>query len=281
MKTIVPQELPVPQLHAHLLGVVAPRPIAFASTVDREGRVNLSPFSFFNVFSANPPILVFSPARGGRDGKLKNTLENIYEVPEVVINIVDYGMVEQMSLASTAYPKGVNEFVKAGFTELASEAVRPPRVRESKAQLECRVNDVVVLGESGGAGHLVVCELLRLHLDESILDEAGKVDTRRLDLVGRMGGDWYCRASGAALFEVEKPIARLGIGIDRLPEGIRGSRVLTGNHLGKLANIEAIPTAEALAGVEVPEVPGAHPHEQAAQLLDRGLLLAAWKVLLA
>lgn len=280
MKTIFPQDIPVPQLHGYLLGIVGPRPIAFASTVDKEGRVNLSPFSFFNVFSANPPILVFSPARGGRDGKLKNTLENIYEVPEVVINIVHYDIVEQMSLASTAYPKGVNEFVKAGFTELASETVKPPRVKESKAHLECKVNEVVSLGDGGGAGHLVICEVLLLHISENILDEQGKVDTPKIDLVGRMGGNWYCRANGNALFEVEKPIAKQGIGIDQLPKEIRTSAILTGNHLAQLANIEALPTNETLASVVLNHESTLSGHALAASLLNSGEVQKAWKVLM-
>ena len=279
MKTIFPKDIPVPELHGYLLGIVGPRPIAFASTVDKDGKVNLSPFSFFNVFSANPPILVFSPARGGRDGKLKNTLENIYEVPEVVINIVHYDIVEQMSLSSSAYPKGINEFVKAGFTELPSETVKPPRVKESKAHLECKVNEVVKLGDGGGAGHLVICEVQRLHISEDILDEAGKVDTTKIDLVGRMGGNWYCRANGNALFEVEKPIATQGIGIDALPEHIRNSSVLTGNHLGKLANVEEFPALENLTTVNV-NSNGLTGHALAAELLNQGEVQAAWKVLL-
>ncbi len=280
MKTFNPKELPVPKLHGYLLSVIGPRPIAFASTVDKEGQVNLSPFSFFNVFSANPPILVFSPARGGRDGKLKNTLENMQEVPEVVINVVHYGLVEQMSLSSTAYPKGVNEFVKAGFTELPSETIKPPRVAESKAQLECKVNDIVVLGDGGGAGHLVICEVLKFHIAEEVLQEDGKVDVTKMDLVGRMGGNWYSRANGAALFEVAKPIAKLGIGIDQLPENIRNSQTLSGNHLGKLANVEEIPDQAALTSVALPDRDTLTPHEFAGNLLDEGRVLEAWKVLL-
>lgn len=280
MKTFNPKELPIPKLHGYLLSVIGPRPIAFASTVDKDGKVNLSPFSFFNVFSANPPILVFSPARGGRDGKLKNTLTNMQEVPEVVINIVHYDIVEQMSLSSTAYPQGVNEFVKAGFTEVPSETIAPPRVAESKAHLECKVKDIVVLGDGGGAGHLVICEVLKLHIDEDVFMEDEKVDTSKLDLVGRMGGNWYCRANGAALFEVEKPISKLGIGIDQLPESIRNSSVLKGNHLGKLANIEALPTLESLSEVIVPDRENLEPHEFAANLLDEGRVSEAWKALL-
>ena len=279
MRIINPSEVSTRELHGYMLGVIGPRPIAFASTVDKEGNINLSPFSFFNCFSSNPPILVFSPARSGRDGTLKNTLENVREVPEVVINTVHYGIVEQMSLASTAYAKGVNEFVKAGFTELKSDLIAPPRVKEAHAQFECKVNDIVTLGEGGGAGHLVICEVLRLHINEQILDENDKVDPFKLDLVGRMGGDWYCRAQDNALFEVEKPIVKLGIGIDQLPEEIRNSSVLTGNNLAKLANVEQIPSPIDLEKIEVEYAAGS-THEQASKLLDEGKTLAAWKVLL-
>ncbi len=221
MKTIQPENISTRELHGYMLGAIGPRPIAFASTIDKAGQVNLSPFSFFNCFSSNPPILVFSPARSGRDGTLKNTLENVREVPEVVINIVQHSIVEQMSLASTAYPKGVNEFKKAGFTELASETIQPPRVKESHVHFECKVNEIVTLGNEGGAGHLVICQVQRMHINEEILDSDGKIDPKKIDLVGRMGGDWYCRANGDSLFEVEKPIAKLGIGVDELPEEIK------------------------------------------------------------
>ena len=278
MKTILPSEVSTRELHGYMLGAIGPRPIAFASTVDKSGNVNLSPFSFFNCFSSNPPILVFSPARSGRDGTLKNTLENVREVPEVVINIVHYDIVEQMSLSSTAYPKGVNEFVKAGFTELASETVQPPRVKESHVHFECQVNEVVTLGEQGGAGHLVICQVKAMHINPEVLDENGKVDPFKLDLVGRMGGDWYCRAQGNSLFEVEKPIAKLGIGIDQLPEAIRNSTVLTGNNLAQLANVEAIPSSEVLAGISVETA--TNSHDDAKKLLDTGKVMEAWKVLM-
>ncbi|MGB0526042.1 MAG: flavin reductase family protein [Flammeovirgaceae bacterium] len=279
MKIIDPKETSNRELFGHMLGAIGPRPIAFASTVNKAGEVNLSPFSFFNAFSSNPPILVFSPSRSGRDGTLKNTLENIYEVPEVVISTVHYGIVEQASLSSTAYAKGINEFVKAGFTELPAQLVKPPRVKEAHVHFECKVNDVVVLGDQGGAGHLVICEVLLMHINEEILDQNGKVDPFKIDLVGRMGGDWYCRAQGEALFEVEKPITKLGIGIDQLPAEIRTSPVLTGNNLGKLANVEAIPTAEELANITLS--PSTQmSHESAKELLDHGHILEAWKVLL-
>jgi len=280
MKTIHPEQVSTRELHSYMLGAIGPRPIAFASTIDKEGNVNLSPFSFFNCFSSNPPILVFSPARSGRDGTLKNTLENMREVPEVVINIVQYDIVEQMSLASTAYPKGVNEFIKAGFTELASETVTPPRVKESHVHFECKVNDIVVLGEGGGAGHLVICQVQKMHINEAVLDENGNIDPVKIDLVGRMGGDWYCRAQGNALFEVEKPIAKLGIGVDALPEPIRNSTVLTGNHLGKLANVEKVPTKEELGTIGSEKTEEGKAHQKAAELLDAGKLMEAWKVLL-
>lgn len=280
MITIDPKETSNRELFGYMLGAIGPRPIAFASTVDKSGKVNLSPFSFFNAFSSNPPILVFSPSRSGRDGSLKNTLENIYEVPEVVINTVHYGIVEQASLSSTAYAKGVNEFVKAGFTELPSDLITPPRVKEAHVHFECKVNDVVVLGEEGGAGHLVICQVVKMHVNEAILDENGKIDPVKIDLVGRMGGDWYCRAQGEALFEVEKPITKLGIGIDKLPDAIRNSPVLTGNNLGKLANVEAIPSSEELASITLTDN-NLTGHEAAKELLDHGHILEAWKVLLS
>ena len=273
MISIDPKEIPTPKLHGYLLGSVSPRPICFASTVDKDGNVNLSPYSFFNVFSANPPVMIFSPARRVRDNTTKHTLENVLETKEVVINIVSYEMVQQMSLSSTEYPKGVNEFVKAGFTEIPSEVVRPPRVEEAPVQFECRVNDVISLGEHGGAGNLVICEVVKLHLDELILDEDGRVDPLKIDTVARMGGNWYSRAK-AGLFEVEKPLRTLGIGVDALPEAIRFSRVLTGNDLGMLANVEQLPEG---AG------PGTNPSEEkqknAQQMLLKGDVESAWNIL--
>lgn len=241
MLTITPGEVSTAQLHGYLLGAVAPRPIAFVSTVNEKGEVNLSPYSFFNVFSANPPIAIFSPARRVRDNTTKHTLQNAMATKEAVINIVNYNMVEQMSLASTEYAEGVNEFVKAGFTELASELVKAPRVKESPVQLECKVREVVHLGNEGGAGNLVICEIVKVHINEAILDENKKISPQKIDLVARMGGDWYCRANFDALFEVAKPLAKLGIGFDALPLDIKNSEVLTGNDLGKLANVEQLP----------------------------------------
>tara|TARA_R110001632_G_scaffold63280_3_gene151289 strand:- start:1182 stop:2060 length:879 start_codon:yes stop_codon:yes gene_type:complete len=239
--TIDPKELPIPKLFGHLTGAVGPRPIAFASTVDADGYVNLAPFSFFNVFGANPPILVFSPSRSGRDNSTKHTLDNVLEVPETVINMVDYKMVQQMSLSSTAYAKRINEFTKAGLTELASETVQPPRVAESPVQFECKVIEVKALGDQGGAGNLVICEILRIHIDPAILDDKGGIDPMKMDQVARMGGNWYSRAN-QGLFEVPKPVAQTGIGIDQIPDAIKRSSVLTGNDLGMLGNVEQLPS---------------------------------------
>lgn len=252
-KSIYPKDLSVPELHGHLLSAIAPRPIAFASTVDAQGNVNLSPFSFFNVFGANPPIVIFSPARNGRTNTNKDTFDNVKETKECVINIVNYPMVEQMSLASTAYEKGVNEFVKAGFTELPSEIVKPPRVKEAPVQLECKVLQIIETGDGGGAGNLVICEVVMMHIEEKYLDENGRIDSLKMDLVARMGGSWYCRATPEAMFEIPKPLITKGIGVDALPEAIRNSIVLTGNNLGRLGNMEARPTQadiEKLAATE-------------------------------
>lgn len=252
---IDPATLPTSELHAYLLAAVAPRPIAFASTVDEAGNVNLSPFSFFNVFSANPPVMVFSPSRRGRDNTTKHTYENLLKVPETVINIVNHPMVEQTSLASTEYDQGINEFVKAGFTAVDSDKVKPPRVGEAPVAFECVVDDIIELGKEGGAGNLVIARVVMLHIQDQYLDTNGKLDTLKLDLVGRMGGSWYCRASGGALFEIPKPLARKGIGVDELPESIRTSRVLTGNNLGRLGNVEKLPGQEAVEAMAAsPEV---------------------------
>jgi flavin reductase (DIM6/NTAB) family NADH-FMN oxidoreductase RutF len=244
MKKIIPSELTIPVLHQLLLGAVAPRPIALASTIDLEGKPNLSPYSFYNAFGVNPTTLIFSPSRRGRDNTVKHTYENIKEVPEVVINAVTYSMVQQTSLSSTEYPKGVDEFIKSGFTPLPSEKVKPLRVKESPVQFECKVRQVIETGNQGGAGNLVICEILLIHVNPDVLDEHGKIDTRKMDLVGRMGADFYVRASGDAIFEVEKPLARLGMGVDRLPEHIRLSKILTGNDLGRLGNLEHLPQPE-------------------------------------
>jgi flavin reductase (DIM6/NTAB) family NADH-FMN oxidoreductase RutF len=241
MLKIDPREHKTNVVHSYLLGAVAPRPIALASTVDKDGNPNLSPFSFFNVFSANPPVAVFSPARSGRTGNTKNTFDNIREVPEVVINVVNYAIVQQASLASTEYPKGVNEFEKSGLTPVASELIKPFRVKESPVHLECKVKDVIELGQGGGAGNLVICDIVMIHVNESILDANNSIDPHKIDLVARMGGDWYSRASGSSLFKVPKPLLSIGIGYGNLPDWIRQSNILTGNDLGMLGNTESIP----------------------------------------
>jgi flavin reductase (DIM6/NTAB) family NADH-FMN oxidoreductase RutF len=274
MISILPQDISTAKLHGYLLGSIAPRPIAFASTIDKDGNVNLSPFSFFNVFSANPPILIFSPARRVRDNTTKHTLENVMQNKEVVINIVTYGMVQQMSLSSTEYARGINEFKKAGFTELASSLVAPPRVGESPVQFECKVNDIIELGSEGGAGNLIICEVVKLHIDESILDDVGRIDAVKLDAVARMGGNWYNRAK-EGMFEVPKPLSTLGIGVDALPKEIRQSKILTGNDLGMLANIEALPK-EVNSFVNTSE----EIHKLAQQKLLEGNVPEAWELLL-
>ena len=288
MISIEPHELSTAKLHAYLLGAVSPRPICFASTVDSEGNVNLSPFSFFNVFSAKPPILVFSPARRGRDNTTKHTYENVLQVPEVAINIVSYSMVQQVSLSSTEYAKGVNEFTKAGFTEIPSELIKPPRVAEAPVQLECRVNDVIALGKEGGAGNLVICEVLKLHIKEEILGEDGNIDPFKIDTVSRLGGNWYSRAK-SGLFEVPKPLTTLGMGIDMLPEEIRKSKVLTGNDLGMLGNVENFPNSEEIntfinASEELKKIMASNDkeaiHKKAKGFLYEGKVEDACKVLL-
>lgn len=247
INTIDPANISQQELHGYLLSAVAPRPICFASTVDKEGNVNLSPFSYFNLFSVNPPIMIFSPSRRGRDNTTKHTLENVLEVKETVINIVNYDMVEQMSLSSTEYGDGVNEFVKAGLTQVPSNKVAPPRVGEAPVAFECVVDQVIALGDGPGAGNLVLAKVVQIHVKKAFLDAEGKLDTPKLDLVARMGGNWYCRANGDALFEIPKPIRTRGIGVDMLPEAVRNSTVLTGNNLGRLGNLEQLPTKEAIA----------------------------------
>ena len=237
---INPKEIKSSELHAYMLGAIAPRPIAFASTIDKQGNPNLSPFSFFNAFGSNPPLVIFSPALRGRDAVAKNTLENLREIDEVVINIVNYDMVQQVSLASTEYPKGVNEFVKAGFTAIPSDLIRPFRVKESPVQMECKVREIIQTGVKGGAANLVICEIILMHINDDILDESGKIDPKKIDQVARMGGNWYTRAA-KGLFEVPKPLSTPGIGIDQLPAAIRNSKILSGNDLGMLGNVEQLP----------------------------------------
>ena len=289
MLSILPQEVSTGKLHGYLLSAVSPRPIAFASTVDGVGNVNLSPFSFFNVFSANPPILVFSPARRVRDNTTKHTLENILITKEVVINIVNYDMVQQMSLSSTEYPDGVNEFIKSGLTEVASDIVKPPRVQEAPVQFECKVNDVIALGNQGGAGNLVIAEVVKLHIKESVLDADGKIDANKIDAVARMGGNWYNR-SREGMFEVIKPIKTRGIGVDALPKSIKNSKILSGNDLGVLGNSEKIPTPsevkeylnlEAEKSVDIQTSNKENIQKQAQKMLQKGNVLEAFKLLLA
>lgn len=244
MIRIDPKKISTPEMFGWLTSAIAPRPIALVSSIDQEGKVNLSPFSFFNVFSADPPILIFSPSRRVRDNTIKHTLENVLEVKEVVISVVNYDIVQQMSLSSTEYDKGVNEFVKAGFTEVKSDLVKVPRVGESPISFECKVNEIIHLGENGGAGNLVICEVLMMHVNESILNESGRIDQAKLDLVARLGANFYSRTNETSLFEVEKPISNMGIGIDQLPDVIKNSDWLTGNELGKLGNVESIPSVD-------------------------------------
>ena len=277
MLTINPREVSVPQFHALLLGAVTPRPIAFASTVDKNGVVNLSPFSFFNCFGANPPLLIFSPARRGRDNTTKHTYENVLEVPEVVINVVNYEMVQQTSLASTEYPRGVNEFQKAGFTEVPSVMVKPPRVGESPVSMECKVLQVIQTGNSGAAGNLVICQVLLMHVKDEVLDGRGSIDPFKLDAVARLGRDWYCRVQGDSIFQVPRPTDKIAIGIDQLPPSIRNSKVLTGNDLGLLASVESIPVPinDATSGDEDTEA----NHRLAQKYLRDGNITEAWNVL--
>ncbi|RDY58704.1 flavin reductase family protein [Flagellimonas nanhaiensis] len=283
IKTVDPSQIPQPELHGILLTAVAPRPICFASTVDKEGNVNLSPFSFFNVFSSNPPMLIFSPARSGRDNSMKHSHQNVKEVPEVVINIVNHDMVEQMSLASTAYEKGVNEFVKAGFTQVPSEKVTPPRVGEAPVSFECSVQEVIELAQSPGAGNLILAKVELIHINENYLTE-GNLDTKKLDLVGRMGGSWYIKANGDALFEIPKPITTKGIGVDALPLGIRESDILTGNNLGRLGNLEKLPSASEIEAIgntkEVQNLTKKEIHVLAQRILEEGNTQKALTLLL-
>lgn len=292
MKTVDLSTLSPMQAQQYLQHAVAPRPICFASTIDSNGHVNLSPFSFFNLFSSNPPVVIFSPARRVRDNTTKHSLENVLDVSEVCINMVNYAMVQQMSLSSCEYPKEVNEFEKAGFTPLASELIRPPRVAESPVQMECKVLEVKALGEGGGAGNLIICEVLRIHIHDSVLNETGMIDQQKMDLVARLGGNWYSRTNTPALFEVEKPNVQLGIGFDQLPESIRFSKILSGNHLGQLANVSDLPNIDPTFDDQqlkhIFQYYSIHPeemerelHTYAARLLDAGEVEKAWQVLLA
>lgn len=283
MLSFLPKDLETPKLHSYLLSAVAPRPIAFASTVDKDGRPNLSPFSFFNVFSANPPILIFSPARRVRGNTTKHTLENAEATKEVVINVVNYDIVQQMSLSSTEYPEGVNEFEKAGLTMLKSDVVKPFRVAESPIQMECKVNEVVKLGTEGGAGNLIICEVVKMHINDEVLDENGAIDQVKLDLVSRAGGSFYSRAK-SGFFEIPKPLSTLGIGVDALPEHVRNSNILTGNDLGLLANVETLPTEDAILAFKeehnLAEISQEDKHKKAHDFLSYNDVESAWKMLL-
>ena len=294
MVSIDPKDLPVQKLHQYLLGAIGPRPIAFASTVDAVGKPNLAPFSFFNVFSANPPILIFSPARSGRTNTTKDTYNNVKVVPEVVINVVNYDIVHQMSLASSPYAPGVNEFEKAGFTALKSDSVKPFRVAESPVQFECKVNEVIELGTEGGAGNLIICEVVKIHIHDQVLDSNGMIDQQKIDLVARMGGDWYSRANAESMFEITKPISTCGIGFDALPVDIKSSKVLSGNNLGHLAGIEKIPDETNVNEYKLLELSDLfvsledNPlaleqelHKRAQSLLDENKLEEAWLTLLS
>lgn len=276
----------------YLQHAIAPRPICFASTIDKEGNINLSPFSFFNLFSSNPPVVIFSPARRVRNNTTKHSLENVLEVPEVVINIVDYDMVQQTSLASCEFPKGINEFIKAGFTAEKATHVQPPMVKESKVKLECKVLEVKPLGTEGGAGNLIICEVLCMHIDESILDVNGKIDQTKLHHVARLGGDWYAKIDETNLFKVAKPNTQLGIGVDALPKSISQSKILTGNNLGQLANVHEMPYVDPAFNDDRlkniiqyfsinPEDMDKELHRYAKELLDEGKVAEAWQVLLA
>ena len=289
MISIDAKSLTAMQIQGYLQGAVAPRPIAFASTIDANGVSNLSPFSFFNVFSSNPPIVVFSPARRVRDNSVKHTLINCEQTKEVVINIVNYAIVQQMSLSSTEYGNGIDEFVKSGLTPIASDVVKPFRVKESPVQLECVVNQIIALGTEGGAGNLIICEVVKIHIDEAVLDATGAIDPEKIDLVARMGANWYSRAK-EGLFEVEKPLASLGVGVDAVPESIKNSAVFDGNDLGKLGNVQALPNQEeidtfvnqnivvkgVLSSTDEEKV-----HRKAKEYLDNNEVEMAWKTLLA
>ena len=289
MISIEPKELSPAKLQAYLQSAVAPRPIAFASTIDKNGKPNLSPFSFFNVFSSNPPILIFSPARRVRNNTIKHTLINCETTKQVVINVVNYDIVQQASLSSTEYADGVNEFLKSGLTMLPSDIVKPFRVAESPVQFECKVNEIIALGNEGGAGNLIICEVLKIHIKEEILDEHGMIDQYKIDLVSRLGGNWYSR-SNQGMFEVEKPLTTLGVGVDAIPDFIKQSAVFEGNDLGKLGNVEALPTEEEITifvkqNFDVKGVLSSDDkkkiHLKAKEYLNNNEVLSAWKVLLA
>lgn len=294
MLTLDPKELPIPKLHGYLLGAIGPRPIAFASTVDENGVNNLSPFSFFNVFSAAPPVLIFSPARNGRTNTTKDTYNNVKKVPEVVINIVNYDILHQMSLSSSPFASDVDEFVKAGLTPVASDTIKPMRVLEAPVQFECKVLEVKELGDQGGAGNLVICEVTKIHIHEEVLAEDGTIDQKKINLVARMGGNWYCHANEASMFEITKPITTIGIGFDQLPEDILRSSVLTGNDLAQLAGVTEIPNETDVNEYKLLELSDLfltledEPaklelalHQRAKELINQNDMEGAWMTLLS
>jgi flavin reductase (DIM6/NTAB) family NADH-FMN oxidoreductase RutF len=290
-KTILLSDLTNIEAQHFLQHAIVPRPICFASTIDVEGQVNLSPFSFFNLFSTHPPVIVFSPSRRGRDNTTKHNLQNILQVPEVAVNIVSYEMVQQASLSSCEFPKGTDEFLKAGFTKEPSHLIKPPRVKESPVQMECKVLEVKPLGTEGGAGNLVIAEVILMHINKNLLDDKGKIDQRKMDVVARLGGNWYARINSENIFEVEKPNTKIGIGIDALPETIRKSSILSGNNLGKLANVDELPMVDISFKDEKlkqifqyystnPEEMETELHRYAKELLEKGKVNEAWQVLL-
>lgn len=294
MKRVDPSEIPIPEMHGYLTGAVGPRPIALASTIDAQGRPNLSPFSFFNVFGANPPTMIFSPARRGRNNTTKHTYHNVKAVPEVVINVVTFPMVEQVSVASGEFDEGIDEFIKSGLTPIPSEKVRPFRVKESPVQFECVVKQVIETGTGGAAGNLVICEVVLVHINEEVLGADGKIDQRKIDLVSRMGGMFYCRAHGDALFELTQPHQNYGVGVDALPASVRNSPILTGNELGMLGSQRTIPDETEVNEYKLTELadlfismeddaPGLERelHLRAKELLKQGNKEEAWKTLLA
>lgn len=289
MLSLEPKDISVGKLHSYLLSAVAPRPIAFASTINADGNPNLSPFSFFNVFSANPPILVFSPARRVRDNTTKHTLDNIEQVKEVVINVVNFDIVQQMSLSSTEYPENVNEFEKAGLTMLGSDVVRPFRVAESPVQFECKVNDIIKLGTKGGAGNLIICEVLKFHISSDVLNDDKSINQEQLDLVARAGGSYYSRAN-KGFFEIPKPLSTIGIGVDAMPEHVKNSMILTGNDLGVLGNVKALPSNKDIDDFlidiserypNVRDMSHREKHKIAQNYLSYGDVVSAWKLLLS
>lgn len=294
MLTLDPKELPIPKLHSYLLGAIGPRPIAFASTIDANGVNNLSPFSFFNVFSAAPPILIFSPARNGRTNTTKDTYNNVKNIPEVVINIVNMDILHQMSLSSSPFGSDVDEFVKAGLTPIASDTVKPMRVLEAPVQFECKVLEVRELGDQGGAGNLVICEVTKIHIHEEILAEDGTIDQKKINLVARMGGNWYCHANEASMFEITKPITTIGIGFDQIPADIRVSSVLSGNDLAQLAGVTEIPNETDVNEYKLlelsdlfltledePEKLELALHQRAKELINKNDIEGAWMTLLS